>query len=348
MPSLTAIRLFAAAYEEHSFSRAAAREHTTQPAVSQRIRGLEDELGVKLFERSPSQVTATPAGDAYYRRAIDLLATLEQAGRDARSVGTALSGEVRVGLMPSLTRCCLAPALAAFGERHPQVTLQVTEAYSGVLTDLLRAGDLDFAIVPAFEPPVGIRSRFLASTPELLVSRNDGRYPPGTAVTPGALQDIRLMLPGPLNTRRQRIERWLTAHGASIAQRLELDSMYGTLDMISRSDWVAILPGVMMAPELADGALSVCPLAEPLFTLDLVVIEAARRAPPAAAAAFLQEMSASIEAAITRDQSAVMPASLIARPKRSFSTLTKAAKSSGDLLTTTSAPPSLSRRRTSG
>jgi DNA-binding transcriptional LysR family regulator len=83
VPSLTAIRLFTAAYEERSFSRAAAREHTTQPAVSQRVRALEDELGVRLLERSPSQVTPTAAGDAYYRRAIDLLATLEQAGRDA-------------------------------------------------------------------------------------------------------------------------------------------------------------------------------------------------------------------------------------------------------------------------
>ncbi|MBC7781013.1 MAG: LysR family transcriptional regulator [Proteobacteria bacterium] len=298
MPSLTAIRLFTAAYEERSFSRAAAREHTTQPAVSQRIRALEDELGVKLLERSPSQVVATPAGAAYYRRAIDLLATLEQAGQDARRVGAALSGEVRVGLMPSLTRCCLAPALATFGTQHPQVTLRVTEAYSGALTELLRTGELDFAIVPAFEAPVGIRSRFLARTPELLVSRADGRYPSCAPVKPGQLQDIRLMLPGALNTRRQRIEGWLASNGASIAQRLELDSMYGTLDMIGRGDWVAILPGVMMAPEIADGSLSVCPLAEPPFNLDLVVIEAARRAPPPAAAAFLDELAKNVDAQV--------------------------------------------------
>jgi LysR family transcriptional regulator, nitrogen assimilation regulatory protein len=295
MPSLTAIRLFAAAYEERSFSRAAAREHTTQPAVSQRVRALEDELGVRLLERSPSQVTPTAAGVAYYRRAIDLLATLEQAGREARAVGADLSGEVRVGLMPSLTRCCLAPALAEFGAQHPRVTLQVTEAYSGVLTDLLRAGDLDFAVVPAFQPPVGIRSRFLARTPELLVARADGRYRSGSTVNPAALQDIRLMVPAPLNTRRQRIEDWLAANGATVAQRLELDSMYGTLDMIGRSDWLAILPGVMMTPEINDGSLAVCPLAEPPFTLDLVVVEAARRPPTAAALAFLTALAVQIE-----------------------------------------------------
>lgn len=296
MPSLTAIRLFAAAYEERSFSRAAAREHTTQPAVSQRIRALEDELGVRLFERSSSQVLPTAAAEAYYRRATELLATLAEAERDARRVGAALSGQVRVGLMPSLTRCCLAPALAAFGELHPQVDLQVTEAWSGVLTDLLRAGDLDFAIVPAFDPPDGIRSRWLASTPELLVSRPDGRWPAGQPVRPASLREINLMVPAPLNTRRERIETWLAANGATVARRMELDSMYGTLGMIERSDWVAILPGIMMAPEVASAALATSPLDRPPLTLDLVVIEAARRRPPAAASAFLELIAREIEA----------------------------------------------------
>lgn len=296
MPSLTAIRLFAAAYEERSFSRAAGREHTTQPAVSQRIRALEEELGVRLFDRSSSQVAPTAAGEAYYRRTTELLATLAEAEREARRVGASLSGQVRVGLMPSLTRCCLAPALAAFGEQHPQVDLQVTEAWSGVLTDLLRAGELDFAIVPAFDPPDGIRSRWLASTPELLVSRADGRWPTGEPVRPGTLRELQLMVPAPLNTRRERIETWLAANGATVARRIELDSMYGTLGMIERSDWVAILPGIMMAPEVASGALAVGPLDSPPLTLDLVVIEAARRRPPPAAAAFLDRVAREIEA----------------------------------------------------
>jgi DNA-binding transcriptional LysR family regulator len=198
--------------------------------------------------------------------------------------------------MPSLTRCCLAPALACFGEEHPQVDLQVTEAWSGVLTDLLRAGDLDFAIVPAFDPPDGIRSRWLASTPELLVSRPDGRWQSGLPVSPDTLRGLNLMVPAPLNTRRERIETWLAANGASVARRIELDSMYGTLGMIERSDWVAILPGIMMAPEVQDGSLAVAPLDSPPLTLDLVVIEAARRRPPPAAAAFLQLIAREIAA----------------------------------------------------
>jgi DNA-binding transcriptional LysR family regulator len=72
--------------------------------------------------------------------------------------------------------------------------------------------------------------------------------------------------------------------------------MYGTLDMIGRSDWVAILPEVMLTPEIASGSLSVSPLEAPPFTLDLVVIEAARRPPPPAAEAFLAELASRIDA----------------------------------------------------
>lgn len=303
MPTLTTIRLFVAAYEERSFSRAANREHTTQPAVSQRIRALEDELAVRLFERSPARVAPTPAASAYYRHAIDLLRSLEEAGREARNAASELSGAVRAGLMPSLTRCCLGPVLAAFAEHHARVEVQVTEAWSGVLTDLLRAGELDFAIVPAFDPPVGIRSRHLARTPELLVSRRDARFGHLRPVAPAELRDLRLLVPAPLNTRRQRIETWLSANGATVSRRLEIDSMYGTLGLVARSDWLAILPGVMLLPELVrrgEHALDVHPLVQPLFTLDLVVIEAARRSPPPAAAAFLEALSAELARADRR------------------------------------------------
>lgn len=303
MPTLTTIRLFVAAYEERSFSRAASREHTTQPAVSQRVRALEEELGVQLFERSPARVAPTSAASAYYRRAIEFLRSLEEAGREARDAAGELSGAVRAGLMPSLTRCCLGPVLASFAEQHAQVEVQVTEAWSGVLTELLRAGELDFAIVPAFDPPVGIRSRHLARTPELLVSRRGARFGHLRPVAAAELRDLRLLVPAPLNTRRQRIETWLSANGATVTRRLEIDSMYGTLDLVARSDWLAILPGVMLLPELAqrgEHALDVHPLVQPLFTLDLVVIEAARCPPPPAAAAFLAALSAELARAGAR------------------------------------------------
>ena len=95
------------------------------------------------------------------------------------------------------------------------------------------------------------------------------------------------MLPSTTNTRRQLIETYCGSHGIEIARLLEMDAMLGTLDFVSRSDWLTILPGIMMAIDDPAGRLKVAPLAGPGLTLDLVMIEPARRPMSPEATAFL-------------------------------------------------------------
>jgi DNA-binding transcriptional LysR family regulator len=73
----------------------------------------------------------------------------------------------------------------------------------------------------------------------------------------------------------------------AIARILELDAMLGTLDFVARTDWMTILPGIMMAVDDPAGQLKVNPIDQPEFTLDLVLIEPSRRAMSEAASAFL-------------------------------------------------------------
>ena len=121
------------------------------------IRKLEDRLGVKLFSRDPGQVTPTPAGEAYYERCVELLRR-ERRG-DAVRASPRPHGRDPVGLMPTMTRCALAPALSRFIDEHPNVVVRSSKAYSAVLTQQVRAGELDFAIVPAFPGSPGMSSR---------------------------------------------------------------------------------------------------------------------------------------------------------------------------------------------
>ena len=134
------IRLFVAAYEERSFTAAARRENATQSGVSQHIRKLEDGLSVKLFVRDKGRVVPTPAGDSYYRHCIDLLHTHAKAADEVRRHGAGLEGNIVIGLMPTMTRCALAPVLARFIERHPNVVVRVVEGYSAALTEQVLAG----------------------------------------------------------------------------------------------------------------------------------------------------------------------------------------------------------------
>jgi DNA-binding transcriptional LysR family regulator len=285
--SLRDIRLFVAVYEERSFTAAAVRENATQPGVSQHVRKLEEQLGVTLFSRGGA-VQPTPAGDAYYRGCIEVLRAHEQAGQALHGFGAGLAGEIVVGLMPTITRCALAPALARFMEIHPNVAVRVVEAFSGILTEQVRAGELAFAIVPPALGEVGLKSRLFVRTPELLVSRRDSGLRHLAPVRLAALGPLRLVVPGLANARRARIETYLTSNGVVVERRLELDTMFGALDFVSGTDWVTILPGTMMVSDIEQRQFTINPLADPPLALELMLIEPSRRPLSPAADAFLE------------------------------------------------------------
>jgi len=285
--SLRDLRLFVAVYEELSFTAAAAREHATQSGVSQRIRKLEVSLGVALFSRSKSSVLPTPAGAAFYQGCIQMLRQHERTREAVHAFDQGLEGRITVGLMPTMTRCVLAPALLRFNRLHPNVALRIVEGFSASLTQQVVAAELDFAIVPEFPPTAGIESRAFAGTPELLVSGPDSGLRHGKALRVAGLGGIKLVAPAPSNTRRGKIEAYLMANGARIEQVLEMDSMYGALDFVARSDWLAVLPAMMMADDVRAPGLAMNLLREPPLRLELVAIEPARTVMKPAAQVFL-------------------------------------------------------------
>src|SRR5688572_13584418 len=168
--SLRQIRAVIAVCEEGSFTRAADRENATQSGISQHIAAVERALGVKLFERTTGGVKATPAGMRYYRRCVEAVGTLQAASEEMRALAGRVTGNLRVGLMPTFTRAALAPALKDYVQEHPDVTLHILEGYSAVLTEKVLAEELDFAIVPTFEGRIGLKSRLLARDREMLLS----------------------------------------------------------------------------------------------------------------------------------------------------------------------------------
>jgi LysR family transcriptional regulator, nitrogen assimilation regulatory protein len=285
--NLKDIRLFVAVYEERSFTTAAEREHATQSGVSQHIRKLEDRFGARLFSRDRGTVTPTPAGDSYYRRCVELLRAYQAADQSVRSFAGGLTGEIAIGLMPTMTRCVLAPALSRFIHTHPNVALRMIEGYSAMLTGQVRSGTLDCAIVPGYPGLSGLKSALFMRTPEVLVSRRGSALEHLAPVTLRTLSPLKLIVPGAQNARRHLLETYLATNGVEIERTLELDAMLGTLDFIAHSDWVAILPGIMMVSDVERPQLTINPIVEPVLPLDLVLIEPLRRALSSPAEAFV-------------------------------------------------------------
>jgi LysR family nitrogen assimilation transcriptional regulator len=284
--SLKDIRLFVAVYEERSFTAAAEREHSTQSGVSQHIRKLEDRFGTRLFSRDRGTVAPTPAGDSFYRRCVELLRAYQAADYSVRSFASGLTGEIAVGLMPTMTRCALTPTLSRFIEHHPNVALRMVEAYSAVLTGMVRGETVDFAVVPGFPGLVGLKSQLFLRTPEVLVSHASSELQHLAPVDLKSLGPLKLVVPGGQNARRALIETYLASNGVRIDRTLELDAMLGTLDFVANSDWVTILPGIMMVSDVERPLLTINPIVEPVLLLDLVLIEPLRHAPSPAARAF--------------------------------------------------------------
>jgi len=291
--ALRQIRAVIAVCEEGSFTRAAARENATQSGVSQHVASVERTLGVKLFERSSTGVTPTPAGLRYYKRCIEAVGLLESAGEEMRALAGFVTGDLRIGLMPTFTRAALAPTLEKFVPRHPDVRLHIVEGYSGMLTEMVLADELDFAVVPTFEGRTGLRSRLIIRDQEMLLSsRTRGLKP----LLPVRLQDgapLKIVVPGPDNVRRRNLEIYLQTHGVEVAQMIEMDAMIGTLEFVARTDWVTVLPGLICVNDINDGDLTVNPIDPPLFA-EFVAITPARRTLSTQARLFLEQFEAEV------------------------------------------------------
>jgi LysR family nitrogen assimilation transcriptional regulator len=314
--ALRQIRAIIAVCEEGSFTRAAARENATQSGISQHIAA----LGVKLFERSATGVKPTPAGQRYYKRCIEAVGQLDNAREEVRGFASRVSGDLRIGMIPTLTRAALAPALDQFTSKHPDVRVYIVEGYSGWLTDLVLNGELDFAVVPTFEGRVGLKSRLLVRDREMLVSNISSGLKPWQPIRLKDLGPLKIILPGLANVRRRNMEVYFQTHGIELAQTIELDAMISTLQMVLRSDWVAILSGMICAADIGrETGRVINPIYDPPLIAEFVVISPARRTLSTQAQLFLEGFEAEIARIQNVWAQTIPPATYPVRSRRAAS-----------------------------
>jgi LysR family hydrogen peroxide-inducible transcriptional activator len=141
------LRYFCAVADTGSFSRAAEHSHVSQPSLSQQILKLEAELGARLFDRLGRSVRLTEVGKAFLPRALSVLRELEAARGEVVESKESVSGQVVVGVIPTVAPYFLPPVLAGFAKLFPKSTVTVVEEITPVLLERLRAGSIDIAIL---------------------------------------------------------------------------------------------------------------------------------------------------------------------------------------------------------
>jgi LysR family hydrogen peroxide-inducible transcriptional activator len=145
--TLTELRYIVAVAEERHFGRAAARCFVSQPSLSASVKNLEDELGVRLFERGKRGVLLTAAGEqvvAQARRTLDEAARVKAVARQGRDQ---LSGTLRLGVIHTVAPYLLPDLVAALRRSAPDMPLDIEENVTANLDRMLRAGELDAVIL---------------------------------------------------------------------------------------------------------------------------------------------------------------------------------------------------------
>jgi len=280
---LRQLRYLAAVAREGSFSAAAQRLAVAQPAISQQVRKLEQELGLELLHRVGG-VRPTPAGERVLVHAERVLADLEALQAEAADAVGLLSGRVALGSMQWMGAYDLPRRLARFAEAHPRVELALVERTSGEMLAALRRDELDLTFVSLGDPPTPEDVELeLVGEEELVVAGNERLLGSGGPVELASLDGRPMVAFAPGMSLRAVVDEALAQADARPWVVLESNEPATVRALAAHGAGVAILPRALA--EAAGPPLVIRSAApEPLGRQLGLAWRRARRLSPAAAA----------------------------------------------------------------
>src|SRR3712207_5853880 len=227
-----------------SITKAAAALHVAQPALSQQVSALETELKQRLLIRSKQGVKPTAAGHTLYRHAQSILRLVDQARLDVARSGAAPSGRVSIAIAPYSMASSLTPRIISeVASRYPDITLHVTEIYGGVLSEAIKNGRLDMALI--YEPGTirGVQfTTMIVEDLHLVVGPGAEVVPEATEISLAEAARHRLFLPEKIHTLRQIIERSMAGANLDFAVAAEVESVPALTRLLRAGMGAAILP----------------------------------------------------------------------------------------------------------
>lgn len=261
---LRQLEYFVRIVDTGSITRASQLLHVAQPALSQQVSQLEDELGVKLMSRTVRGITPTEAGTAVYRQAKLILKQVEATVLVARQAEAGPAGTVTVGLPWTVAAVLGLALLAEVQARLKAVRLEIVEGPSSVLANLLAEGKLDVAVL--FDSPAnsGIEMRPVLSEALYFVGRR-GALEGRTRIALAEIGDYPLLLMSRPNGIRELVDSRLALAGIRPRVAAEINAPSLLMDAVKAGIGYAVLPasgiedsvrgGLVDAAELEDGVL---------------------------------------------------------------------------------------------
>jgi LysR family transcriptional regulator, hydrogen peroxide-inducible genes activator len=253
--TLTELRYVVAVAQQRHFGQAAKSCFVSQPTLSVAIKRLEDELGVTLFERSRNEITLTPIGERIVYQAQRVLTEADTIRELAKSGRNELSGPLRIGAIYTVAPYLLPQLIPLMNRLAPEIPLLVEENYAFVISDKLRRGDLDLAVVALpFDEP-GIFTQPIYEEPFVVLLPADHELARENEIALRRLEEETVLLPGVNHCMRDHVLEFCpncyasTKENASLQKTLDGASLETIRMMVTGGVGISIVPCTAAGPD---------------------------------------------------------------------------------------------------
>jgi LysR family nitrogen assimilation transcriptional regulator len=273
------LRYFVGIAEAGGFRRAAKNLHVAQPALSNQIRELEAEFGMKLLDRGPLGVSLTEEGQRLLTESREIIDSIDRLQSSIERPKGPIQGQVKVGVPTSVSAFLFGPLMARLRDRHPEIHVKCTNE-TPRLMELLAASELDTAIITRVEPD-DIKAPWVV---DRLVQEQSYLVGPRGSVT--ALIDFETLLDLPLvlspvpHPRRVYMQKLAAARGRTLNVAAEAMAVVGQASFVQQGLGYAVMPFTAATLMTSTAPLEMVPI-EDLRSWRLLVRRGDRKASPA-------------------------------------------------------------------
>ena len=253
---LRQLRYFIGVAETCTFNGAAARMNVSQSSVSRRIRDLESDIGVKLFERAQDGTHITQAGRILLEHAKEIIQQVETTRREVREGAGLPAGPVCVGMSSACAQLFMSPLVRKAEYDCPAVQLRLVEGTQYHLLAAIETGDVDLALMVS--PPSLITTPISYGPAEqLYFVRRPGKFPISGLAD---LAEVPMVLFPRPSTNRDYLDQSAAVFGVKLAVKYEISDIVVQKQLIRDGGVGGILPFATVADEVVDGQLDVFPI----------------------------------------------------------------------------------------
>ncbi|OFZ68659.1 MAG: LysR family transcriptional regulator [Betaproteobacteria bacterium RBG_16_56_24] len=261
--TLNELRYIVAVAQERNFRRAAEKSFISQPALSLAIQKLEEELGVKIFERGKSEVTITPVGTEIVEQAQRALEEIGRIREIARQGKDQLAGSLRMGIIYSAGPYLLPDLVPVLKKLAPEMPLEIEENITVNLDTLLRNGKLDVIIIALPFGDGGILTRPLYDEPFEVVVGNEHHWADRRSIKAQELSAEKVLLLDSGHCFSNQVAEAcpeLGRKGADIQHGTSLETIR---NMVASGLGITVLPASANSPRYRNRLVKVIPFSKP-------------------------------------------------------------------------------------